>query len=426
MSQLTQKISTQFPGTAIRVVILTLLLVVFASAAIAQTKGYVTNAFDDSVSVIDTATNTVSATIPVGSGPQGVAATPNGAFVYVANGFGNSVSVISTATDSVVATVPVGTNPELLAITPNGSFVYVVNRFSNSVSVIATATNTVVATVPVTFPHGIAITRNGAFAYVTSEVAGGNVSVIDTTTNTVVATIPVPFDVAPFFIAIAPDGTFAYTVTSNIIGQAYLSKIDTASNSLTAATEPVFGFISTLDFTPTGNFAYVTNFFSDSVSVLDTATNTVSTTVPVGSFPIGVTVRPDGAFAYVANQDSNNVSVVNTTTNTVTATIPVGNGPQFIAFAKPLTPQDQLAALIDQVEALIAGGTLTQNQGSGLIDKLNQVVTKLNNNQTGAACNQLSSFNSQVSAFINSRVLTQAQGQALIDAVNAIKTNLGC
>jgi hypothetical protein len=61
-----------------------------------------------------------------------------------------------------------------------------------------------------------------------------------------------------------------------------------------------------------------------------------------------------------------------------------------------------------------------------LINKLNQVIAKLDGNQTGAACNQLSSFISQAQAFINSGALTQAQEQSLINAAKAIKTNLGC
>ncbi|HKG59030.1 MAG TPA: hypothetical protein VKB05_04560 [Pyrinomonadaceae bacterium] len=61
-----------------------------------------------------------------------------------------------------------------------------------------------------------------------------------------------------------------------------------------------------------------------------------------------------------------------------------------------------------------------------MIDKLNQIRLKLDNDQTDVACNQLSSFISQVNAFINSRTLTQTQGQSLINAANALKTSLGC
>jgi YVTN family beta-propeller protein len=57
----------------------------------------------------------------------------------------------------------------------------------------------------------------------------------------------------------------------------------------------------------------------------------VTATVPVGSAPVLVAITPDGAFAYVTNSGSNSVSVINIATNTVTATIPVGIFPQGIA-----------------------------------------------------------------------------------------------
>jgi YVTN family beta-propeller protein len=86
---------------------------------------YVTNFNSDTVSVISMATNTVVATIPVGSNPLGVAITPDGEFVYVTNSGAGTVSVISTASNTVVATMPVGSNPLGVAITPDGEFVYV-------------------------------------------------------------------------------------------------------------------------------------------------------------------------------------------------------------------------------------------------------------------------------------------------------------
>src|SRR5262245_48338091 len=81
MISLTQK---KFLSAAVRVVTLALFLVTFgAGAALAQTKAYVTNFGDNTVSVIDATTNTVTATIPVGSNPAGIAVTPNGAVAYV-------------------------------------------------------------------------------------------------------------------------------------------------------------------------------------------------------------------------------------------------------------------------------------------------------------------------------------------------------
>jgi YVTN family beta-propeller protein len=108
------------------------------------------NLRSDTVSVIATATNTVTATIPVGTYPYGVAVTPDGGKVYVANFGSNNVSVIATATNTVIGSpIPIGTNPAGVAVTPDGGKVYVANSGSNNVSVIATATNTVTATIPV-------------------------------------------------------------------------------------------------------------------------------------------------------------------------------------------------------------------------------------------------------------------------------------
>src|ERR1700719_4066893 len=60
-------------------------LVVGSLPALAQPFAYVTNNVLGTVSVIDTANNTVVATVTVGMGPTGVAITPDGLHAYVAN-----------------------------------------------------------------------------------------------------------------------------------------------------------------------------------------------------------------------------------------------------------------------------------------------------------------------------------------------------
>ena len=69
--------------------------------------------------------------------------------------------------------------------------------------------------------------------------------------------------------------------------------------------------------------AYITNQNSNTVSVIDTATDTISATIPVGLTPEGVAVSPDGRKVYVANVGVSTVSVIDTATNTVSATIPL-------------------------------------------------------------------------------------------------------
>src|SRR5438105_1116204 len=94
-------------------------------------------------------------------------------FAYITNGGSNSVSVIDTATNRVVATIPFGSNPRGLAIDSNGSSVYVTNFGSGTVSVIDVATNTVIGSpIDVGFhPYGIAVNPSGTRLYVGTSVS---------------------------------------------------------------------------------------------------------------------------------------------------------------------------------------------------------------------------------------------------------------
>ncbi|MGK2887773.1 MAG: beta-propeller fold lactonase family protein [Rhodococcus sp. (in: high G+C Gram-positive bacteria)] len=304
-----------------------------APATQAGPFAYICNSEGANVSVVDIATNTVTATVAVGAHPYGVAVTPDGARVYVSNVNSNTVSVISAANNTVIATVTVGSYPYGVAVTPDGSRVYVANGESYNVSVISTATNTVIATVAVGGrPKGVAVTPDGSRAYVAN---GNNVSVISTATNTVTATVAVGD--SPDGVAITPDGTRVYVANvypSN--GGNNVSVISTATNTVTSTVTVGGTYPSGVAVTPDGSRVYVTIFGGDHVSVISTATNTVTATVPVGGRPIGVAVTSDGSRVYVANYTSNNLSVISTATNTVTATVPVGSYP--IALGLFITP----------------------------------------------------------------------------------------
>ena len=191
-----------------------LLTVILPFTLGAQNFAYVTESGSNSVSAIDTSTNTVATTVGVGSFPTGVGITPDGTHAYVTNEHTNNVSVVDIATNTVVATVGVGSFPLEAAITPDGDRAYVVNRFSNSVSVIDTSSNTVVATVPLdSSPGGVAIAPDGRLAYVANG-GTGSVSVIDTSSNTVVATVPLGS--SGYAVAITPTPFSALSAKVNI------------------------------------------------------------------------------------------------------------------------------------------------------------------------------------------------------------------
>jgi YVTN family beta-propeller protein len=160
--------------------------------------------------------------------------------------------------------------------------------------------------------------------------------VIDATTNTVVATITVGPGVPSqtMGVAVTPDGTKVYVTNS---GTNTVPVIDTATNTVVTT---ISGFTSPFGVavTPDSTKVYVANSGTNTVSVIDTATNTVVATISVDAGPAGLAVTPDGSKVYVAN-GVNTVSVIATATNTVIgAPITVGNRPMaFGLFIQPAT-----------------------------------------------------------------------------------------
>ena len=288
-----------------------------------QGFAYIANESLNNVSVINTVSNTIVATVPVGTNPFGVAASLDGTKVYVTNSGSNSLSVINTATNTVVTTIAVGTSPEGVAVSPDGTRVYVANSNSNNVSVINTTTNTVVAVVPVGLsPRGVAVSPDGTKVYISNYVnIAASISVINTLSNTVVATIPVQS--FPNGIAVSPDGSKIYVATYDNV-----SVINTASNTIVAIIYLSYGIYYGIAISPDGSKLYVTQPSSQQLSVISTANNTVIATIFAPS-PFGVSVSPDGSKVYTASQ-SDIITVLNTVSNTYIASIllPDGSDPK--------------------------------------------------------------------------------------------------
>ena len=70
-----------------------------------------------------------------------------------------------------------------------------------------------------------------------------------------------------------------------------------------------------VDIDPEEKRAYITNFNSHDVSVIDLSSNTVINTIAVGIEPFGVVVTPDGKRVYVANYFSGNLSMIDVDPN---------------------------------------------------------------------------------------------------------------
>jgi len=314
----------------------------------AARTAYVTNFGGDTVAVIDEATRTVTATIPVGSTPDGVAVDPAARTAYVVNFGGDTVSVIDEATRTVTATIPVGSTPDGVAVDPAARTAYVVNDGGDTVSVIDEATRTVTATIPVgSEPIAVAVDPAARTAYVTNA-GDGTVSVISAATRTVTATIPVGHD--PWGVAVDPA---THTVYVTNAGDGTVSVIDEATRTVTATVSVRYRPVA-VAVDPAARTAYVTNAGDGTVSVIDEATRTVTATIPVGGDPDGAAVDSAARTAYVANASDGTVSVISAARPAPVTTVTSSQNPspfgRNVTFTATVGPAD--------------GGTITFSSGS--------------------------------------------------------------
>ncbi len=230
---------------------------------------YAVNTREDSVSSYSpnpgsTATSVTTTSLPTGSNPVFVHTTEVGT-VYVAN-FGNeasvppvppAVAVISTSTNVVLSPlIAVGNHPVALAETPDQKKLYVVNQGDGTVTAISLVDRTVTQTIATGATPVWAVARSDSARIYVLNSGSGTVSTIDTvadallssvlvgaganymtydsklnrlyvtnpTTNTVTALnvssdppailFATPVAAGPVSVAVLPDGSRAYAVSS--------------------------------------------------------------------------------------------------------------------------------------------------------------------------------------------------------------------
>jgi YVTN family beta-propeller protein len=262
-----------------------------------------------------------------------VAASPDGKHVYVANSADNTVSVIDTATQKVTDTIAIpvqpgedpnwGEYPNLVtdvAVSPDYTRVYrvYVNATDGTVSVIDTAAGSqtydkVISTSPGYHPTGQlsadGLGYNAARSY-------ADVVVADPTTNTIVDKIHVgpvwdenastsEFTDATYDVAVNGDGTRAYVAEG----------VETVARGVGGQSNGEF----IVD--DHGNNWLVTGSYG-AVSVIDTDPNSATYQKEVAFIKVpadaeSVTLSKDGKFAYVTSWDGKTVTVIDPTTNAI-------------------------------------------------------------------------------------------------------------
>ncbi len=301
----------------------------YASSYVALINNYSSN----SVSVVDLPLGGTPINIPVGSAPYDIVTTPNMQTAYVTNSGDNTVSVIDVFTNSVTGSpIPVGTSPYYIAITPDGSKAFVTNNGSANVSVIDIASNTVSATIPAgNGPDGILITPDGKKVYVTNDI-DNTVTVINALTNKAIAAITVGNQGGYGSTAtVTPDSAYVYVPNYN---DGTVTVIRTCDNRTCTLMMPDGGQASTAFAISDGTKIYVPADNSNFIAIIETFCNTLSAdTILVGLEPYDIAFSQDGSTAYVGNALDGTISLIDVPTDSSIETFAGGPSPDTLALA---------------------------------------------------------------------------------------------
>jgi len=388
---------------------------------------------------------------------------------------GGEVWVLDATSRKTIARIPIEPLPAFVVASPDGSRVYVrTNTFVgdcgaafDTVEVIDTSSQSVIASIPVGagWTGPLAVSPDGSRLYAGNNHAtapGGNsISVIDTATNKVIDTVtgtPVPQT-----IGASPTGTFVYVANFNLD---HVQRLNTRRLTL-GAKIPVGDQPRGMTFAADTGIAYVVNWMSSDVSVIDPDSGPVAT-IGVGTNPAGADVSPDGRMLFVSNFNGRSVTSIDTASNSVVGTVnlggnstsdvafaPAGEGreawatadlglivldtrnpqPAVIARVKNSMPASgivivpppaarRIGQLQGAVDALRAAGKLNPGQAKALRRKLDQALTQLNKSKTQAAIKRLRAFAKLARKLITKGNLDVADGDPLVTLAAAIARQL--
>ncbi|UGY12722.1 YncE family protein [Bradyrhizobium septentrionale] len=302
---------------------------------------YAAEQFSNTVSVTDPVDNKLLGVIRLGD-PQpgnfsplykgqvlvhGMGYSPDHQTLAVVSIGSNSVTFIDTATNSVKHTTYVGRSPHEAFFTPDGKEVWVTVRGENYISVIDAKTFKETMRIEVPAGPGMQIfSPDGKYGYICSSF-NPETDVVSVADHQIVAKVKQESPFCPN-IAATPDGE-----------QVWFTLKDTGKTQVFNAKPP----IKTIDTGPItnhvnfaktskGTFAYVTIGGTNQVKVFRTDDFSEVATIPVGNLPHGVWPSGDGTRIYVGLENADALAAIDTATNKVIANIPIGQAPQAIAY----------------------------------------------------------------------------------------------
>lgn len=277
--------------------------------------------------VISGQTNQIIKNISFSCAPHSITVdTTNGAaYVPVYDGY---VGVVNGLSSPVL--VPVGTNPLWAAYDSGNNLVYVTNSGSNNVSIINASTNKVAFNLKVgTSPGQVTFDRGNGYIYVVNS-GSGNVSVINgaasPTKNSVIASVTVGSSPTRAIYDSANGLVYVPNNGSNNVSVINGTRLGSPSK-INVGTGPAYGTFDRVD-----GWIYIPNYSSGNVSVINGSSNRVLESIPLGSGPRSSVFDGGNGNVYIVNSASNNLSVIPTAAVTSVASVRVGTTPTWSAF----------------------------------------------------------------------------------------------
>ena len=285
-------------------------------------KAYIGLYGDGAIGVLDIESKRMLKTVPV-SAPDGIAITPDGREVFVSSSDSGTVKVLDTASDTVVASIDVGGKPAGLTITPDGILLVAAVGGADQVVIIDVSQNAVVHRVAVGQAHSSCITSDGQYAYVGSQVSASPAIVkIDLDDEGPAQTFPV--DKSPRALACEADRIY-FTV----VGLDAVERLDPQTGAL-GTPIPSGGSPHDVRAAQPGQTELVVSQTAGDLEFIDVGSATLVGQVPTGKLAHWIALTGDRTVAYVTNEGDDSVAVVDLGRRVVTDTISVGKAPRKI------------------------------------------------------------------------------------------------
>jgi YVTN family beta-propeller protein len=336
---------------------------------------YSAEQYSNTVSVTDPADNKLLGSIHLGNNSpsslsplytgqllvHGLGFSPDRRTIDVVSIGSNSVTFIDTATNSVKHISYVGRSPHEAFFTPDGTEVWVTVRGENYVQVLDGTTYEPKTRIIVPNGPGMTIfSPDGKYGYVCSSFTPETV-VISVADHQIVGRVP---QASPFCpnIAATPDGS-----------QIWFTLKDTGKTEVFNG-RPPFNVLKTLDTGPitnhvnivhnaNGTFAYVTIGGLNEVKVYRTDDFSHVATIPVGRLPHGIWPSGDGTRVYVGLENQDAVTAIDTLTNKVIATSPIGQTPQAVVYVPGAVPAVSVTGTGNNAMSVMEEGSTPPSAG---------------------------------------------------------------